>query len=103
MAVDSFLKGLLDKRVALAVIDKASSTLDNTLALMKGAITIQKHVYGSTKQFNTCKGYDSANTSSGVREIFLYSDNDLRQRKTLLLPVKLHGEECQAVGSGLCH
>lgn len=47
MGTDAFIKGLLDKRAALTVLDKDSQSLDEALRQVRSAVTNQRLILGS--------------------------------------------------------
>lgn len=49
MAIDTFLRGCLDKKAALTAIDKNPNTIDKALQYVKSAMTNQRVILGSTR------------------------------------------------------
>ena len=49
ITIDTFLKGIENKRVALTAMDKDPTTLESALQLVKGAIDNQRLILGTRK------------------------------------------------------
>ena len=68
--IDSFLKGIENKRAVLTVMDKDPTTLEGALQLVKGTINNQRLIIGARKQEVRRVRFDDAYSDSNEEPEF---------------------------------